>query len=872
MRPSLLAVLLVVTSALAAHAVTIQTPLLRLEIDDSARLVSLTVTETEIELGAPGEPVAYAVVEGDTVPASALVPTDAGYTLTFGETGVTATVSWEEQEGLALISLGAVTGEPQAVDFFTLRLAEGEQFAYGHALRTAVGPELAFVSETQDCRIFTDGSPRLHARVEAEVSLGPARIAFMAAPAGGIGDRIARAEELFGIPLGIKAKRSDAARGAYLMIGGVSADNADRVIAWARRGGFGSILLLHGTWGHFGRRYAVPENLWPGGVEQLRATVERAHDAGLLVGAHMFSSKVPKRSVWTETGRVRDFYEDRSLTLAEPLSADADRIVTTAAPTEWPVTTGARDLRIDDELLTYTSLSLEPPFGFTGVSRAAYGTTATEHAAGAEVAHVQTDESRGIFIINQRSDLLDIHAQDIANTYNAADFDWIYFDGAEDVHEPRWWTISNAQMAVIEKLEREPAIVQMAAASPFSWHLTTRTGQRDYFWVSMSYKDEIDDAVERGRPRAQNEMAVADLGWFPLRPTAEHVRATQVDDVEYLCARALATDSAYSILTDVERMEDVPCLDAILHLMARWEHHKFAGAFGADVKQRLCAPRQDFMLLESAGQEPRIVAAREMPYVGGTSHLVRAMVGERVDGVITVALAPVDLPATISFSLDPRRLVFTDYKGDPHEVTVEPGARVTVPVTTRVFMRCDGISAGEIRMALRGARCEVIKPPMVFLDAGRPARLEGGLTTAEAAGVTFDGALAGALAPAVPMNAETGPQHFAEYELDLPVGGRWYLWIRARYADTNSNSFYLYDPDHPDRPITLGNRIGVYEQWLWDGPVRLELPAGRTVLRITGRESRPLQSPVLDVIALVYGGGRYRPTDADARAALSGGQ
>ena len=117
------------------------------------------------------------------------------------------------------------------------------------------------------------------------------------------------------------------------MIGGVSADNADRVIARARRGGFGSILLLHGTWGHFGRRYAVPENLWPGGVEQLRTTVERAHDAGLLVGAHMFSSKVPKRSVWTETGRVRDFYEDRSLTLAEPLSADADRIVTTAAPT-----------------------------------------------------------------------------------------------------------------------------------------------------------------------------------------------------------------------------------------------------------------------------------------------------------------------------------------------------------------------------------------------------------------------------------------------------------------------------------------------------------------------------------------------------------
>lgn len=856
-------------SASLAQAVVIETSQLRLEIDDRAHLVSLTMPGTDTELGAPGQPVAYAVVGGETVPASALTATDTGYELSFGTTGVGATVSWEEHEGLALISLDAVSGAPEALDFFTVRLAPGGQaFAYGHAVTTAAGPEVALVSETQDCRIFADGAPRLHARLEADVSLGPVRIALMAAPSGEIDDQIARAEALFGIPLGIRAKRSDAARATYLMIGGVSADNADTVIEWARRGGFGSILLLHGTWGHFGRRYAVPENLWPGGVEQLHQMVTRAHDAGLLVGAHMFSSKLPKRSAWTEAGRVRDFYEDRSLTLAEPLTIDGDRIVTTEPPTDWPVTRGTRDLRIDDELMTYTSLSLEPPFGFTGVTRAAYGTSAAAHAPGAEVAHVRTDESRGIFIINQRTDLLDAHTRDIADTYNAAGFDWIYFDGAEDVHEPRWWTTSNAQMAVIEKLEREPAIVQMAASSPFSWHLTTRTGQRDYFWVSMSYKDEIDDAVQRGWPRAQSLMTVADLGWFPLRPTGEHVRATQVDDVEYLCARALATDSAYSILTTVERMADVPCLDAILHLMARWEHHKFAGTFGEDVRQRLLQPGQDFMLLERPGQEPRIVAAREMPYVGGTSHLVRAMVADRVDDVTTVALTPVDLPATISFSLDPRKLEFTDYRGDPHEVIVEPGARVTVPVTTRVFMHCEGIPTGEIRMALRRARCAVIKPTMVFIDAGRPERIEGGMTTAEAAGVTFDGTIGGALVPAQPLNPQTGAAHFAEYTVDLPVAGPWSLWIRARYADTNSNSFFLRDPVRPEELIRLGNRIGTYDQWLWDGPLRFELPAGRQTLRITGRESRPLQSPVLDVIALVHGSGRYQPTDADARAAL----
>ncbi len=862
-------VLLVVTAmAATAGPIVIDTEFVRLQIGEDARLVSLTAPGSEEELGRPGEAVAFAKIGESTVAATAAIADGASATLVFGDTGVSARLSWGDEGGLAVINLDAVTGDPERVDFLSLPIVRGASaLAYHHAMRTPEGGAVAMIPARQECWIH-GGSGRLIASVAREVSLGPVRMALMAGSADDIADRMQQAEELFGIPLGIRAKRSDAARGSYLMISGVSADNADQVIDWAQAGGFGSILLLHGTWGHFGHHYAVPESLWPGGATQLHEVVERAHQAGLLVGAHMFSSKVPKRNAWIDEGVVDKFWEDTSLTLAEPLSADADRLVTTEPPARWPVTTGTRDIRINGELMTYTELSLEEPFGFTGLARGAYGTSPAAHQAGAQVAHVLTDESRGIFIINQNTDLLGLHTADIARTYNAADFDWIYFDGAEDVHNPRWFTTSNAQMAVIEKLEREPAIVQMAAGGPFSWHLATRTGQRDYFWVSMSYKDEIDDAVARSWPRAQNAMAVADLGWFPLRPPAEHVRGTQIDDVEYLCARALATDSAYSILTSVRRMAEVPTLDAMLYIMSRYEHHKFAGTFDEDVKQRLRTPRQDFMLIERPDAEPRIVPAREMPYVGGTSHLVRAMVAQPIDGVTTIALDPVGLPASLEFSLDPRRLEFTDYKGDPCEVEVLPGARVRVPVTTRVLMHCTGISTGEIRMALRRARDEAIKPEMVFIDAGQPARIEGNFTTTAVANLDFDCAIAGALVPSGRFNPQTGADTWAEYEVDLPEAGRWYLWIRARYVDTNSNSFFLWDPEHPDKPIRLGNRIGTYHEWLWEGPVALELPAGRNVLRISGRESRPLESPVLDVIGLVREYGHYVPTDGDARRAL----
>jgi hypothetical protein len=411
----------------------------------------------------------------------------------------------------------------------------------------------------------------------------------------------------------------------------------------------------------------------------------------------------------------------------------------------------------------------------------------------------------------------------------------------------------------------------MAASAPFSWHLATRVGQRDYFWVSPSAKDEVDDAVQRSWPRARRNLMVADLGWFPLRDGNEHVPPTQVDDVEYLCARALATDSAYSILTTVDRMRRVPSLDAILHVMARYEHHKFASTFD-HLAEQIREPHQDWMLIEREGEDPRLVAAREVPYVGGTSHLVRAFttIGAH-EGVRTVTFAPVRGHAEVEFSLDPRRLTFTDYEGEPLEVEVLPGARVVVPVKTRVFMHCDGIGAGEIRMALRRAQDRALTPPMVFADAGDPLRVEGDLTTSQEAGpeaqAAASGAIGGVLLPTADFGATAGPQHWAEYEFDLPEAGRWLLWMRAKYVDTNSNSFFLWDEEQPDDPIRLGNRIGTYHQWLWEGPVELELPAGRSVLRITGREGKALQSPVLDEIALVKDAWFYRPTDGDARAA-----
>lgn len=869
MRDTFVTVIASVVLVSAVHSAVLTSDSIRLELDAAGKVVSLKTPSSDTELARPGGAVAFVRIGEAITPVTSARAEENRLTLDFGSAGVKATVSWQAQGDLLLLALEEVHGDVDELTWFHLHNTPGAQVLCSRHVLRYDQASLALIAERPECHIRGNGgnAPYLMATTYPTVKLAPARVALMGAPREKLPDVIQAAEELFDIPLGIKAKRSDAARGSYLMISGVTEGNIDRVTEWAAAGGFGSILMIHGTWGHYGHRYAVPEQTFPGGIEALRAAVDKMHEVGVLAGAHMFSSKVPKNADCNQGKAERRLYQDKFLVLAKALTAGSDRIVTTEPPSGWPVITGTRDIRIGDELMVYTDLHLEAPFGFTGVKRGTCGTVPQAHQANVEVAHVKTDESRGIFIIDQTTEMIEQHAQDIANTYNAAGFDWIYFDGAEDVHDPRWYTTSNAKLEVIKRLERKPFLVQAAAGSPFSWHLNTRVGQRDYFWQSEDPKDEVDDAIAGSVPRAEREMMVADLGWFPLKPSTEHVRGTQLDDVEYLAAKAMACNMTYSILTNVEKMRSIIGLDAMLYVMGRYEHHKFAGTFGPETRGKVLTPHEDYMLVELPGKPPRIVRARELPYCARTGHLVRAMRGDPVDGVRVVSLTPVSRKTTIEFSFDRRRVEFVDYKGDPWPVEWLPGSRVRVPLTTRVLMRVTGGSA-NIRDELRRARATVLPPSIIAVDAAKPNRTEGSFTTASEVGVRAVGAIGEVVVPTVPMNTETGPKHWLEYDVDVPKEGRYYLWIRARYSDTNSNSFFLRDPGQVDAPIRLGNTIGNYDYFFWDGGVPLDLKAGKATLRIMGREARPNQSPMLDCLVLVHDDPAYRPTDNEAAAAM----
>jgi hypothetical protein len=93
----------------AARAAVLQSDTIRLEIGDDAKLISLKASCSERELGRPGEPIAYVVVEGETVHADGATADDASIELTFGETGVAATLEWQAKGALLLVKPASVT-------------------------------------------------------------------------------------------------------------------------------------------------------------------------------------------------------------------------------------------------------------------------------------------------------------------------------------------------------------------------------------------------------------------------------------------------------------------------------------------------------------------------------------------------------------------------------------------------------------------------------------------------------------------------------------------------------------------------------------------------------------------------------------------
>jgi hypothetical protein len=442
---------------------------------------------------------------------------------------------------------------------------------------------------------------RLAVETTRQFGLLPAGVGIVAGPRAQFEKAIERFERAAGLPsprvAGAWAKTSPATRRSYLFITSFAEKDTEDVIAFARRGGFDTILIVQSSWCSSTGHYPINTNSFPRGLDSLKATFTRLKRAGFKVGLHYLAPSIyPPDPYLTPIPDPR-LVRDASAELAANVGAKAAFIPTTAPPEKFPAEDGGYDgdgavIQIGNELVRYTERSIWPPYGFSGCARGLHGTMPADHARGERITHLK--KSYGYFLFDMDTPLIDEVADNLARVVNAVGADMVYWDGSERLQGDHWYYNAKLHKAFYDRFKNKNILLQGSSYSHYSWHIVSRHASADGHGDLKGYLD------ERAPMFANyfNNLMPLDIGWYYVYGTK-----TTPDQFEYVLNKSLGYNSSISLQTSPKHIREHPYIDVIVDLVGAYERMRLGGKVPPDVRAKLREPRRDYRLVrDTRGQ------------------------------------------------------------------------------------------------------------------------------------------------------------------------------------------------------------------------------------------------------------------------------
>ncbi len=383
--------------------------------------------------------------------------------------------------------------------------------------------------------------------------------------------------------------------GRSYLIASFSERNVDEMLAFAKRANLAS--LYHGgpfkSWGH----YELNPREFPNGNEGMKACVVKADALGIRIGVHTLSNFINTNDPYVTPVPDPRLAKTGSSVLTDGIDENAEAIAVVSPEyfnnhkANW-----LRTVLIGEELIRYGAVSEAAPWRLEDCQRGAFGTTASAHNKGAEVAKL-LDHPYKVFFPNY--DMQHEIAIRLAELFNETGIGHFDFDGHEGAWASGQGDFGPEMFAKVfyDHLER-PVYNGSSNSRHFYWHINTTLNWGEPWYGG--FRDSMADYRFNNQPLLERNFMPNMLGWFSMNAK------TTLADIEWMLARGAGYDAGFALATDRASLRKNPETGAILDAIRAWEDARHAAAFSEAQREALRDPKAEFHLENVEGDSWRL--------------------------------------------------------------------------------------------------------------------------------------------------------------------------------------------------------------------------------------------------------------------------